>query len=55
MEGEHCGQDLEDVAVVAWQDEWVTVVSAYHKNELCVTINKAYQEETKPVFVCIAK
>jgi hypothetical protein len=28
------------------------IYSTYHKDDMCVTINKANQEEKKPVVVC---
>jgi hypothetical protein len=41
------------VAVSVWQDKkQVTMISAYHKDKMCVGINKVKQEETKPVVVC---
>jgi hypothetical protein len=41
------------VAVLAWQDKkQVTMISTYHKDDMRVTVNKANQEETKPVVVC---
>ncbi|XP_021913223.1 piggyBac transposable element-derived protein 4-like [Zootermopsis nevadensis] len=50
--GEHCGQHSGDVAVLAWQDKRrVTMISTYHKHDICVTINTAKQEQTKPVVV----
>jgi hypothetical protein len=40
------------VAVLAWQDKKrVTVISTYHKDDICVPVNKVNQEETKPVVV----
>ncbi|XP_021941602.1 piggyBac transposable element-derived protein 4-like [Zootermopsis nevadensis] len=50
--GEHYGQHSGDVAVLAWQDKKrVTMLSTYHKDDMCVTINKAKREEIKPLVV----
>jgi hypothetical protein len=39
--GEHRGQHSGDVAVLAYQDkEQVTMISAYHKDDMCVVVNK---------------
>jgi hypothetical protein len=50
--GEHFGQHSGDVAVLAWQDKRVTMISTYHKDDMCVVVNKANQVQSKPVVVC---
>jgi hypothetical protein len=49
--GEYCGQH-SDVVALAWRNKQVTTTSTYHKDELCVAINKVNCEETKTVVVC---
>jgi hypothetical protein len=46
--GEHCHQHSGDVAVLALQDKkQVTMISTYHKDEMCMLVNKVNHEETK--------
>jgi hypothetical protein len=50
--GEHCGQHSGDVAVLAWQDKKrVTMISTYHKDDMCVVVNKANRVQSEPMVV----
>lgn len=51
---EHCDQHSSGgVAVLVSQyKKGVTMISTYHKVKMCVAVNKASQEERKPVHVC---
>jgi hypothetical protein len=51
--GEQCGQHSGDVAVLAWQDKkWVTMISTYYKDDMCVVVNKTNRVQPKSVVVC---